>query len=216
MTKNPLELGNTRVLTKDSSDFVIAFEEKLTVSGLVKDNQGIIMGAAVVIKGTNRGTITDSQGKFVIKVDKGSTLVFSMINYKSSEYTVDEAKDNLVIVLSPDELSPDEEIAVGSGQMSSLKGELRGLKIREKEGENVIGIRTPDGMQPLLIVDGKRTSEEELQGINPKEIKSIDVLKNETSTFLYGEDGKNGVVLITMKKPAKHAIISTHGLRKNP
>ena len=216
LTKNPLELGNTRVLTKDSSDFVIAFEEKLTVSGLVKDNQGIIMGAAVVIKGTNRGTITDSQGKFVIKVDKGSTLVFSMINYKSSEYTVDEAKDNLVIVLSPDELSPDEEIAVGSGQMSSLKGELRGLKIREKEGENVIGIRTPDGMQPLLIVDGKRTSEEELKGINPKEIKSIDVLKNETSTFLYGEDGKNGVVLITMKKPAQHAIISTHGLKGKP
>jgi TonB-dependent SusC/RagA subfamily outer membrane receptor len=113
-------------------------------------------------------------------------------------------------------LSPDEEIAVGSGQMSSLKGELRGLKIREKEGENVIGIRTPDGMQPLLIVDGKRTSEEELQGINPKEIKSIDVLKNETSTFLYGEDGKNGVVLITMKKPAQHAIISTHGLKGKP
>lgn len=211
LTKNPLELGNTRILTKDGSDFVIAFEEKLTVSGLVKDNQGIIMGAAVVIKGTNRGTITDSQGKFVIKVDKGSTLVFSMINYKSSEYTVDEAKDNLVIVLSPDE-----EIAVGSGQMSSLKGELRGLKIREKEGENVIGIRTPDGMQPLFIVDGKRTSEEELQRINPKEIKSIDVLKNEASTSIYGEDGKNGVVLITMKKPAQHAIISTHGLKGKP
>ncbi len=155
LTKNPLELGNTRVLTKDSSDFVIAFEEKLTVSGQVKDNQVTV-------------------------------------------------------------LSPDEEIAVGSGQMSSLKGELRGLKIREKEGENVIGIRTPDGMQPLLIVDGKRTSEEELQGINPEEIKSIDVLKNETSTSIYGEDGKNGVVLITMKKPAQHAIISTHGLKGKP
>jgi len=113
-------------------------------------------------------------------------------------------------------LSPDEVIAVGSGQMSSLKGELRGLKIREKEGENVIGIRTPDGMQPLFIVDGKRTSEEELQGINPEEIKSIDVLKNETSTSIYGEDGKNGVVLITMKKTAQRKPLIVVDEKKMP
>lgn len=169
---------------------------KIVVSGYVKDNQGVIVDATITIKGTNIGTITDSQGKFVIKVDKGSTLVFSMINYKSAEYTVEKAEDNLVIVLQPDHV-----VVVGVGTMKSLQGTVHGIDIQSKDGKEVIGISTLGGKQPLYIVDGKRISHEDMQKINLMEIESISVLKNETSASSYGEDGKNGVVLITMKKP---------------
>ena len=53
--------------------------------------------------------------------------------------------------------------------------------------------------QPLFIVDGKEYD----QGINtlsPDQIQSISILKDASATALYGENAKNGVVLITTKK----------------
>lgn len=52
---------------------------------------------------------------------------------------------------------------------------------------------------PLVIIDGKRSSMEELQTLDPQTIDHIDVLKDKASIDLYGEDGKNGVILITTK-----------------
>ena len=51
--------------------------------------------------------------------------------------------------------------------------------------------------KPLYIVDGEEVSN--IDHINPSEIESISVLKNE-SAKVFGEKGKNGVVMITMKK----------------
>ena len=52
---------------------------------------------------------------------------------------------------------------------------------------------------PLLIIDGKRASTEEVKALDPKTIDHVDVLKDKASTELYGEEGKNGVVVITTK-----------------
>lgn len=55
---------------------------------------------------------------------------------------------------------------------------------------------------PLVVVDGevKGPSSEVLNTLNPQEIESITVLKNESATAKYGEQGKHGVILITTKK----------------
>lgn len=55
---------------------------------------------------------------------------------------------------------------------------------------------------PLVFIDDKRASMEEVKAIDPKNIDHIDVLKDKASTELYGEEGKNGVILITTKKAA--------------
>ncbi|MBR6180941.1 MAG: TonB family protein [Prevotella sp.] len=52
---------------------------------------------------------------------------------------------------------------------------------------------------PLVLIDGKRSSMEEMQSLDPKTIDHIDVLKDKASIDLYGEEGKNGVILITTK-----------------
>jgi|GEM_PF-727467 len=52
----------------------------------------------------------------------------------------------------------------------------------------------------LFIVDGKEISKEEFNKIDPNSIQALNVLKNESATKLYGDKGKNGVVLITLKK----------------
>ena len=52
---------------------------------------------------------------------------------------------------------------------------------------------------PLVLIDGKRSSMEEVQALAPNTIDHIDVLKDKASFELYGEEGKNGVILITTK-----------------
>ena len=52
---------------------------------------------------------------------------------------------------------------------------------------------------PLIIIDDKRSSMEEMNKLDPQNIDRITVLKDKASTDLYGEEGKNGVILITTK-----------------
>lgn len=54
---------------------------------------------------------------------------------------------------------------------------------------------------PIFILDGKKISKETMETINTDEVESVSVYKSETAIEAYGEDGKNGVVEITMKKP---------------
>lgn len=66
---------------------------------------------------------------------------------------------------------------------------------------------------PLIIVDGRETKN--MNDINPDHIESIDVLKGKSGTDLYGEKGKNGVILVTTKKESgKNTIKSGLELRK--
>ncbi|HHV86996.1 MAG TPA: TonB-dependent receptor plug domain-containing protein [Petrimonas sp.] len=190
-----------QVEDRDIRSRAVVNRSKIVVSGYVKDSHGIITGASIAVKGTNIGTITDSQGKFVLKVDKGSTLVFSMINYKSAEYVVEKSEDNLVIILQPDDV-----ITVGVGAMRSFQGIMQDVEDKSKESKEVIGISTLSGKRPLYVVDGKQISHEDMQKINTEKIDAVSVLKNEASTSLYGEDGKNGVVLITTKKPENSSL----------
>jgi hypothetical protein len=52
---------------------------------------------------------------------------------------------------------------------------------------------------PLIFVDGKKITHDEMSKINPSTIESINVLKDKTVTNKYGEEGKNGVILIITK-----------------
>ncbi len=60
----------------------------------------------------------------------------------------------------------------------------------------ITGIRTGDGKKPLYILDGKEVANID---ISPDNIENISVLKDASATALYGEKGKNGVIIITSK-----------------
>ncbi|MBK9564155.1 MAG: TonB-dependent receptor plug domain-containing protein [Saprospiraceae bacterium] len=57
--------------------------------------------------------------------------------------------------------------------------------------------------RPLFVIDGVNMGREADKNTNPGDIKSISVLKGESATTLYGEDGKDGVILITTKAGKK-------------
>ncbi len=74
---------------------------------------------------------------------------------------------------------------------SNLPGQAFAMDIR---GENTITGVT----EPLVVIDGIIGGR--MQDINPADIQSIDILKDASSTAIYGSRGANGVVIITTKK----------------
>ncbi|OOQ58510.1 M56 family metallopeptidase [Mucilaginibacter pedocola] len=67
-----------------------------------------------------------------------------------------------------------------------------------KTGDGKTFIELKGDKVPLYIVDGKEAKD--LSSINPNDIQSISVLKDASSTSIYGDKGKNGVILVTTKK----------------
>ena len=56
------------------------------------------------------------------------------------------------------------------------------------------------GNDPLFVIDGIPVSGEALNAINPNDIVSMDVLKDASSTAIYGSRGANGVILVTTRR----------------
>lgn len=74
---------------------LIAAQEK-KISGVVTDNAGIpLPGVSISIKGTNLGSQTDFDGKYVIKASTSQVLVFSYIGFKTQEITVNNSVINV-------------------------------------------------------------------------------------------------------------------------
>jgi TonB-dependent SusC/RagA subfamily outer membrane receptor len=68
----------------------------------------------------------------------------------------------------------------------------------------------------LYVVDGKIVPEKEAMATNPNDIQSVNVLKDEAAKKLYGEKGKNGVVIITKKPKAISSSMSERTINPDP
>lgn len=69
----------------------------------------------------------------------------------------------------------------------------------KKVVKKTIGFNEDD--KPLLILDGEmQDAAFDLHSVSPGEIKSMEVIKGKRATELFGDEGKNGVVVITRKK----------------
>jgi TonB-linked SusC/RagA family outer membrane protein len=101
--------------------------------------------------------------------------------------------------------SDDIVIAPTSNIMEALQGRISGMDITKSSGQVGSGVdillrgsRSIYGSNsPLFIVDGIPSS---YSSINPSDVESVDVLKDASSTAIYGSAGSNGVVIITTKK----------------
>lgn len=173
----------------------ISFSQKTTstdavpdfpVSGTVVDEQGRPKaGVSIIVPNTNHGTITDINGHFSLKAMKDGNLWFSFIGYKpvkaSVSSTMNIRMEQEVVDLFP-ELS------------GSVKNGNSGFKVNN--GVTVHGIK---GEEPLVIIDGKETMEKDaLSKLAPDHIKSISVLKDKSAQVVYGDKGKNGVIIVEM------------------
>ena len=98
----------------------------------------------------------------------------------------------------------------------ALTGKLTGVQVTTSEGspDAEIKIRVRGGgsitqsNSPLYIVDG--FARDHIKDISPSEIQSIDVLKDASSTAIYGSRGANGVIIITTKSAEKGKLSVTY------
>lgn len=89
-----------------------------TIKGKVSDEKGApLPGVSIVIKGTTKGTTTDTEGHFALQSDPGDVLAFSFVGYKSYEIAVD-GKTEISIRLAPDPNLLKEVIVIAYGEQS--------------------------------------------------------------------------------------------------
>ncbi|WP_245562288.1 SusC/RagA family TonB-linked outer membrane protein [Niabella aurantiaca] len=89
-------------------------QAKITVVGMVVDTSAIpLQNISVTVQNEKTGTATDVNGKFVLDVAPGSTLIFSAVTYNNAAYKVPAvAEKDLRITLTPKEVSANEEVIV--------------------------------------------------------------------------------------------------------
>ena len=68
-----------------ATESVASVQQTQQATGHVEDSQGPLIGATVMEKGTNNGTVTDFEGNFSLNVKPGATLVISYVGYESQE-----------------------------------------------------------------------------------------------------------------------------------
>ena len=207
------------------------YAQNTTLKGVIVDETDTpLIGATVQVKGTSTGSITDFDGNYTIKANKGAVITFSYIGYKTQEIKF-TGQPTVNIKMVPDNQTLDEVVVVGYGTMKrsdltgsvasiaakdvegfktssvagALGGQIAGVQITSTDGTpgagfsiNIRGVGTLTGdSSPLYIVDGFEV--DDIDYLSNSDIESIEILKDASSSAIYGARAANGVVLISTK-----------------
>ncbi len=157
------------------------------------------------------------------------TLEVSILGYVTKSFSLPEKQDVLKAFLSEDALLMDEAVVVGYGTQKKvnltgaistveaselanratstlghmLQGSVPGLNVTMSSGRpgnspsvNIRGMNSINGGSPLILIDGVEGS---LDRVNPNDVESISVIKDASSSAVYGARASFGVILVTTK-----------------
>ncbi|MBU3821951.1 TonB-dependent receptor [Flavobacteriaceae bacterium XHP0103] len=210
--------------------FCAAAQAQISVSGTVTDQNGPIPGVSVVVDGTTNGQATDFDGKYTLSnVPSNATLVLSSIGYATQRVAVN-GQTTINVLMEEDLQSLDEVVVVGYGTQSraavtgaisnvkteeiaavpvanaveALQGRAAGVLVVNTGGPGtepavtIRGLGSFNNNAPLYVVDGVIVGN--LSGISQNDIESINILKDASTTAVYGAKGANGVIMVTTKR----------------
>ncbi|WP_184548460.1 SusC/RagA family TonB-linked outer membrane protein [Mucilaginibacter sp. FT3.2] len=192
-----------------------------------------LIGVSVLVKGTSTGAQTDANGGYALSVPGTATLTFAYIGYATQEVAVNnqttvdvrlQAKANelqQVVVIgygTQRKLDVTGSIATVKGSdvakqasttaLGGLQGKVAGVQITNSGSPGAAPDITIRGLgtiygntKPLFVVDGVWYSD--ISFLNPQDIESFSILKDASSTAIYGIRAANGVVLIGTKRGVK-------------
>ncbi|GAB3657449.1 TonB-dependent receptor [Echinicola sediminis] len=213
----------------------IANAQQETVKGTVTGPDGEpLIGVNVIVENEGEGpvvgTVTDLEGRYQIKAQKGDVLVFSFIGFKGKRFEVGNSSI-INLNLEEDSMELGKVVVVGYGAQkkesvvgaistisaedivrtptsnltTGLAGKLPGLTVMLKDGE--LG---SENVQTLIRGQATMNNssplilvdgvEREIATIDPYDVESVSVLKDASATAVFGVRGANGVILITTKK----------------
>ena len=219
------------------------------IKGRIANAEGTpLQGVSITVKGTTKGTTTNSRGEFSLDVNRGDVLVISSVGYLTQEITIGTEKTldislafssqviNEVVVtalgirkeskrlgyatgrVQGEELTQAREINLGNALVGKIAGVNSSGPLTGPGGSSRVTIRGNSSLegnnQPLFVINGIPISNDNmgnasmwggadygdaLSGLNPDDIDEITVLKGGAAAALYGQRGRNGVILITTK-----------------
>ncbi|MEQ8576447.1 MAG: carboxypeptidase-like regulatory domain-containing protein, partial [Fulvivirga sp.] len=174
-------------------------------------------GVNVVLKGTTFGTVTDLDGNYSLYGPQGATIVYSFIGLASEEVSTNG--NNIIDVAMSADVQQLSEVVVTAYGIERTKKALgysvsnvtTGLLQGRVAGVQILGVNSVPGnasmirirgassldagSKPLVIVDGVIFDGD----LNKNDIGSVEVLKGEAATVLYGSRASGGVVIIRTK-----------------
>ncbi|HLO59667.1 MAG TPA: SusC/RagA family TonB-linked outer membrane protein [Bacteroidales bacterium] len=216
---------------------VIAQES--VIRGTVTDNESKpVVGATVLIAGTNNGTVTDINGQYSVKVNAATDkLIFSFIGYQKEEITVNSQK-TIDVILIPENTVLNEIVVMAysdkkkteiSSAVVALKaddinkvttnsieemlvGKVAGVQVQNSSGQP--GQSADIRIRGVGSVFSSQRPLVVVDGIiggsyDPNDIESVTVLKDAGATGLYGSRAAAGVILITTKSGSRNKSMIT-------
>ncbi len=219
-------LDNNLIVIRSGS---LSFQDIKITGHVTGENGEPLSGVSISVKGTSVGTSTLNDGSFTLVVPQNGKLLISSIGYESQTVDINN-QPVINVKLVPSRRSMDEVVVIGYGAASKrdLTGSIvkvDGKEVADKPNTNpiaslqskVTGLyvvnngtpgQTPDirirgtgsinSNAPLYVVDGVFTYD--ISFVNPNDIESMEVLKDPSSLAIFGNQGANGVIIITTKR----------------
>ena len=207
-------------------------QDTYTLSGVVKDDEGLpLPGVAVMVRG-GATAITDFDGNYSVRVTKGATVDFSCLGFVT-ESVVASGQARLDITMKTEANQLDEVVVVGYGtqKKTNLTGAVSVIKSDELKDRSALDVgHMLQGSVPGLNVTsgsgrpGQAASlnirgwnsinggsplvlidgvEGDIQYLNPADVENISVIKDAAAAAIYGAKGSAGVILVTTKNGTK-------------
>lgn len=203
--------------------------EPLVKGRVVDEHGNPIIGATIRVKGRSGGAITDIDGNFQIEANRNDEVVVSYVGYTALTQRIMDDTMSIVLHEDSKLINEVVVIGYGTAKRSDLTGSLSSVSEKSFRDQNVTSlgdvlqgrasgvqisntIGAPGGEtrirvrgsnsilgdnSPLFVIDGFVGADFSL--LNPNDIQSIEVLKDASSTAIYGSRGANGVILVTTK-----------------
>ncbi len=204
-----------------------------TMEGVVVDNLNKpLPGASIQVKSEASGVLSNNDGSFSIGVNAGDRVIISYVGYVSKEILADHTFQTVILEEVVGTMDDVVVVGYATQRRADLTGAVSTISIQDIEGKPVVNVveamqgtspgliiqenssqpgarigirirgeRTLNNNDPLVIVDGIINAD--IQNVNPADIESISILKDASSTAIYGSRASNGVVLVTTKKGRK-------------
>jgi TonB-linked SusC/RagA family outer membrane protein len=204
------------------------------IKGAVKDEKGSpLAGVSVILKGTKKGTSTDSNGEFTIEANTGDVLEFTFVGYKNKSVTVGHGQ-SLTVTMEIEAAIGNEVVVVGYGTkkkeyltgavstvgsealqsrpitstLSGLQGEIPGVTIQRSSGQP--GVEGYDlNVRGYSSTNGGNGPLVLIDGIaGSLDLLSPDDIESisvlkDAAASIYGARAANGVMIVTTKKGKK-------------